>query len=211
MDAVDRIGAAAVAALVTLAALAVVGLDDGGGSAPADPVEELVAAWRRTRTATYHATGTFERTGSGGAELSADVEIAQRPPDRLLRQFGQVTGRRGGRPLECPAPVGQAEQTCGLGPPGPSFDEVVAQEVAAFRRLVSGPDPLYEVADAGDGCWRMTRTRPDPRGGFGLEAVVCVDAATGALRSVTIDHGAVEERTVYDEISPEVTERDLEP
>ena len=214
MDAVDRVGALAAAGLVALVAVAAVEVDHHGSTAAArpDPAAELVAAWERTRTATYHATGTFERRGAGGAHLSVPVEIAQRPPERLLRQFGEVTGRRGNRPLQCPAPVGGGELECHLGPPGRSFDEVVADEVASFRRLVTGDDPLYEVEPADDeGCWRMTRTGPDPRSGFGVEAVVCVDPGTGALRSVEIDHGSVDERTTYDEITPEVTDADLEP
>jgi hypothetical protein len=215
VDVVDRVGAVAVAALVALGAVAGWQLADGQeapSSTSVDPVEELVEAWARTRRSTYHATGTFERRGRDGAQLSVPVEIAQRPPDRLLRQFGEVTGRRDDRPLQCPAPVGDAELDCRLGPPGGSFAEVVADEVEAFRALVSGADPLYDVGRAaGDGCWRMTRTRPDPRGGFGVEAVVCVDAKTGALRSVSIDHGSVDERTTYDEIDPEVTDQHLEP
>lgn len=214
VDAVDRVGGVVVAALVVLGAVAAVDLAgrEGPPAAPeVDPAAELVEAWERTRTATYHATGTFERRGADGAELSVPVEVAQRPPDRVLRQFGGVTGRRGDRPLECPAPAGTAGAGCRLGAPGPSFDALVDDEVAAFRRLVAGDHPLYEVAGAGDGCWRMTRTRPDPRSGFGVTADLCVDAATGALRSVSIDHGAVDERTTYDEISTVVTDADLEP
>lgn len=220
VDGVDRIGALATAGILVLGVAAATGLGEGGDGTgsqaepqaePLGHAEDLVDAWERSRTATYHATGTFRRTGPGGAELSVDVELAQRPPDRLHRQFGEVTGRRGDRPLQCPAPIGEEPLACRLGPPDGGFQEAVAEEVAAFRRLVTGPEPLYEVAPGREGCWRMARTRPDPRGGFGLEAAICFDAATGAIRSVTVDHGEVDERTAYDRIDPEVTDADLEP
>ena len=211
MDGVGRLGLATVAALVVLMAVATADAwrDDDPASRP--PAEALVDAWHRSRTTTYHATGTFERSRTGGDRLEVDVEIAQRPPDRLVRQFGEVSGFRRGRALECPAPLGGDPRECRPGPRVEPYDEVVAAEVERFAALVTGPDPLYDVRAAGPGCWRMTRTRNDPRGGFGLEATICVDGRTGAVRSIVVDHGAVDERTVYDEIDTEVTDDDLEP
>ena len=223
MDGVGRLGLSAVVVVLALMAVAVSDLDARPDGPPSSPpasqtdgptggaVDDLVAAFARSRTATYRATGSFERTAPDGARLGAEVEIVQRRPDRLLRQFGEVQGRRGDRPLVCPAPAGGGRLECDLGPPGPSFDEVVADEVAAFRALVSGPDPLYVVRRSGDGCWRMVRTRDDPRSGYGMEAELCIDAPSGAMRSITIDHGRVDERTVYTDISTEVADDDLEP
>ena len=61
--------------------------------------------------------------------------------------------------LSCPAPVGGAPTIACTPrtPPGPSFAETVDGEVAAFRALVDGPDPLYVVVSRGADCWRMTR------------------------------------------------------
>ena len=212
MDPLGRAGLLVVALLVVLMGVVAIDVATSSEAGPApDPVAELVTAFERSRTATYHAVGTFERSAPDGARFEAEVEIAQRPPDRLVRQFGEVQGRRGDRPLTCPAPAGGGAPECSLGPAGEPFDEVVAGEVAAFRALVTGPDPLYDVSPSSDGCWRMVRTRNDPRSGYGMEAELCVDRATGAMRSITIDHGRVDERTEFTDISTEVTDADLEP
>lgn len=202
------------AAMLLTAAMTYAAFDARSGREPrpqAAPADQLVEAWATSRTATYRATGTFERTAPDGRRIAAEVALVQRPPDRLLVQFGEMSGRRGDRALRCQAPVGDRSLGCGLDPPGATFDEAVADEIEAFRSLVTGDDPLYEVRRAGDGCWRMIRTRDDPRGGFGLEAEICVDAAIGAVRSIDIDHGEIDERTVYDDITAEVTDADLEP
>ena len=77
---------------------------------------------------------------------------------------------------------------------------------------MTGDDPLYEVS-AGERvrCWRMDRTRYDPRSGYGEAAELCFDETTGALESIRIDHGRIVETTVYDDISAQVTDADLEP
>ena len=211
MDGVGRLGLAGVAALATLMAVAAADAWRDGGATEASPADALVEAWRRSRTATYHASGTFERSRPGGNRLEVDVEIAQRPPDRLVRQFGEVTGLRDGRALACPAPLGDDPLECRPGRRTARFEQVVEREVARFAALVTGDDPLYEVRPAQASCWQMTRTRNDPRSGFGLEATICVDERTGAVRSIVVDHGAVDERTVYDDITTEVTDEDLEP
>ena len=211
MDGVGRLGLAGVVTLAILMAVAVGDAWRDDGATEASPADALVEAWHRSRTATYHASGTFERSRPGGNRLEVDVEIAQRPPDRLVRQFGEVSGYRRGRALECPAPLGDDPLECRPGRRAGPYEAVVAREVARFAALVTGPDPLYEVRSADPGCWEMTRTRNDPRSGFGLEATICVDERTGAVRSIVVDHGAVDERTVYDDISTEVTDEDLEP
>jgi hypothetical protein len=114
-------------------------------------------------------------------------------------------------PVRCPAAPEGDEPECGLGPPGKGFDAVVDDEVEAFQALVDPPDPLYEVERLSGACWRMTRTRNDPRSGYGLETELCVDRDSGALRSVEIDHGRIQERTTYDDITTEVSGEDLEP
>ena len=219
MDRLDRVGLSVVLVLLALMALVASGPGTGPERRPTDrvddpvddPIEDLVTAFARSRTATYHAAGSFERSAPDGARIGAEVEIVQRPPDRLLRQFGEVQGRRGDRLLLCPAPIGGGPSACGLTEPGQSFEQVVDEEVDAFRAIVAGPDPLYEVERQSADCWRMTRTRNDPRSGYGLAAELCVDPGSGAIRSISIDHGRVEERTVFDAIRTEVTDEDLEP
>lgn len=217
MERLDRLGLVAVAvfAVLVVVAIAVVGRA-ADEPAPADPVAALVDAFERSRSATYRAAGTFERVGDDGARLEVPVELVQRRPDRLRRQFGEVSGHRGDRALLCPpAQVGRTS-TCSLGPPIQTFDELVAEEVGEFRALVAGGDPLYEVRRPFDGdrpgdCWALTRTRLDPRGGYGESAELCFDRASGVLADTRIDHGTVDERTHLTEITTDVTDDMLEP
>ena len=176
-----------------------------------DPTAGLVDAWATTRTMTHRSVGTTERGNETTEQLlRSPIEVVQRPPDRLLREYGEVSGRRDDRVLDCPAPVGGGEPECRLGPPGQRFDEVVDEEVAEFEALVTGEDPLYRVVARPDRCWEMSRTRYDPRSGFGIEARLCF-ADSGAIESVVIDHGEVVETTIYESISTEVSDEDLEP
>lgn len=230
VDRLDRVGVVAVVTFALLAfGAAVQGRNDLGSASPsassssststspvvteasAEDVDALVTAWARTRTMTHRSIGTFERVNDDGQELRVPTEVVQRAPDRLLRGFQEVSGRRDDRVLSCPAPLDGGEPTCSLGPPGPSFDDVVADEVAAFRALVGGEDPLYRVETTEPGCWRMIRTRFDPRSGYGQRAALCFDAATGALVSIEIDHGDVVETTRFTDINLDVDDADLEP
>ncbi len=208
------IGVLAVVGFVALLAAGAVGALDGARSTGAgDPVGDLVDAWARSRTATYRATGTTTRTAADGTSLTALSEVVQRPPDRLVRNLGAVTGRRGDRVLVCPDPTASSAEggTCALGLPGQGFDVVVEAEVTAFAALVTGPDPLYEVRGREGSCWRLRRTRYDPRAGFGVRTDLCVDPTTGAVASIRTDHGSVVEETVHDRITAVVADADLEP
>lgn len=179
---------------------------------PPDPTDALVDAWSASRTATHRSLGTFERVGDGGERLAAPTEVVQRPPDRLVRGFDEVSGRRDDRALTCPAPLDGGALDCRLGPPGASFEQVVDDEIEAFAALVTGDDPLYVVSTGErDRCWRMDRTRYDPRSGYGESAELCFDDTIGALESIRIDHGQIVETTVYDDISEQVSDEDLEP
>lgn len=211
-DRLDRVGLVVVVGFAL--AIAVVAVADRSGDAveAPRPADELVDAWSRSRTVTHRSQGTFEREAPDGRRLAAPTEVVQRPPDRLIRGFDEVSGRRGDRELSCPAPLaGDDGLDCRLGPPGRSFDAVVAEEVESFRSLVDGDEPLYEVRRADPGCWTMTRTRYDPRFGYGVEATLCFDPSIGVLRSVTIDHGEIVETTTYHDITTDVTDADLEP
>lgn len=205
------------AGFAALIGLAVGGsLDDTSEPSGDDPVESLVDAFARSRMATYRIAGTFVREAAEGARLEVPVEMVQRPPDRLRRQFGEISGRRDDRALLCPPASGDDDLQCTLGEPRRTFDETVAAEVGDFRALVTADEPLYEVrrpigADGPGPCWHLTRTRPDPRGGYGESAELCFDPASGALVEIHIDHGDIDEHQVFTEITTDVTDEMLEP
>lgn len=210
VDRLARTGAAATFAFAAAVVAVVLTTDLDHGHHP-DPSARLVEAWSHTRTMTHRSVGLTERSSESGDEvLRSPVEVVQRAPDRLLRQFGEVRGRRDDRVLDCPAPLGGEEAACVVGPPGESFAEIVAREVTEFEALFAGDDPLYAVAPPAGGCWEIHRTRYDPRSGFGVEAELCF-ADDGTLRSIRIDHGDVVETTTYDEVTTDVRDADLEP
>jgi hypothetical protein len=215
--------AAFAVALATVAAQAIVeddldrsrpaAVDDRPAAAAA--AEGFSAAWERSRTATFVASGTYERHSEvTGATLASEDVLVQRPPDRLHRQMGGVEGRRDDRLLLCPsAPAGDdAVQPCRLGPPGgDTYAEDVAEEVAGIRSLTMGPQPLYSVTPRGDDCFDLELERVDPRAPFGISASFCFDAATGAVRSSKVVHAAgISEVLIVTDIQTEVADDDLE-
>jgi hypothetical protein len=185
-------------------------------AAPADPVDEFIAAWERSREATFVASGTYERHSEvTGSTLSSEDVVAQRPPRRLHRALGGVDGRDDDRVIVCPAPpAGQEEAApCQLGPPGGlRYDAAVAREVEGLRSVLAGPDPLYRVRRGRAGCFELAQRRIDPRAPFGVAASFCFDPATGAPSARRIRHeGGIVEVLTVTAIRSRVTDADLEP
>lgn len=184
-----------------------------GAGAP----DRFVAAWERSRRATYVTIGTFERRSevTGSAITSEDV-VAQRPPRRLHRQLGGIDGRDDDRLLVCPAPPpGQEDdrEPCRFGAPGGrTYEESVQREVEGLHSIVGGPDPLYGVIELGEGCFVLDQRRPDPRAPFGVAATFCFDAATGApLRTEVRYEGGIREIILVEEVREQVSDADLRP
>jgi hypothetical protein len=184
--------------------------DDGSAA------RELIAAWERSRTATFVRFGTFERRSDvTGSAISSEDVVAQRPPRRLHRQLGGVDGRDDDRLIACPAaPPGQITGACRLGDPGGlTYDEWVAEELAGLESILLGPDRVYAVERAGEpGCFDLAQIRPDPRAGLGIEAQLCFDGATGAPANSRVRYGGgIVEVVAVTEIRSAVTDADLEP
>jgi hypothetical protein len=182
----------------------------------ADVAEQFVAAWQRSRLATFVTSGTYERHSVvTGASIASEDVVAQRPPRRLHRQLGGVEGRDDDRLLVCPAPPeGEDDaEPCRLGTPGGrSYAESVANEVAGVRSLTQGAGALYVVTAGAPGCFDLELIRIDPRAPFGVEASFCFDPATGAPSSSRVRHaGGIEEVVVVTEIRTDVTDADLTP
>lgn len=185
--------------------------------AVSDAPERFVAAWERSRQATFVTTGTYERHSDvTGATLSTEDVVAQRPPRRLHRALGGVDGRDDDRLIVCPAPPAGDEDDpapCQLGPPGgATYDETVRREVEGLRSLTQGHEPLYGVQEPTTGCFELELLRIDPRAPFGVRASFCFDAATGAPSARRVHHeGGIVEVLVVTSIRTDVTAADLEP
>ena len=215
--------AAYAALLAGVAIVAIADRSDRPDVAPGDVsdegvAEQLVAAWERSRLATFVASGTYERRSLvSGASIASEDVVVQRPPRRLHRQLGGVEGRDDDRLLVCPAPPDGAEeedaQPCRLGAPGGrSYAASVANEVEGLRSLIQGAGALYLVTAGAPGCFDLELVRIDPRAPFGVEASFCFDAATGAPSGSRVRHeGGIEEIVVVTDIRTEVSDADLAP
>lgn len=142
--------------------------------------KDFLQAWERSLRGTWHVVSSFERAGKGAtAPLQGQLDTVQRPPDRLERQFGSVTGRVGGRLVGCtPGPDGQPR--CRDGGPAASYDEDVQAELDRLDPYVGGDHPLYRVTAEGNGCFRLDREFEYLAPPYGDQARFCFDAATGA-------------------------------
>ena len=195
-------GVAAFAGL--LGAFAVTDADTAAG----DPVADFVAAYERSRTATFVVEQVFTRTAPDGRSLTYERRLVQRPPDdRLLVGGGNAEGRIGGRVVRCStSPDGAAD--CHQGPPAAPYDDEVAAEVDELRRLVS---QLYYLAPADPGCWTLTLVEEYPSPPYGEEATFCFDGATGAPTRLEIVRPEATDVTEAVEIRSTVSTADLDP
>jgi len=184
---------------------------DGGAA------EQFVAAWERSREATFVTIGTYERrSGVSGATLTSEDIVVQRPPQRLHRQLGGVDGLDGDRLVVCPAPPEGDEERpapCRAGAPsGVTYAERVQTEVAGLRSILGGAAPLYSVRTPSQGCFELVQRRIDPRAPFGVRASFCFDEASGAVRLSRVRHeGGIVETVVVTAIRREVVDADLVP
>jgi hypothetical protein len=121
-----------------------------------DAAASFLDAWAASRAGTWKVDATFERTPArGDGKLSSPLEMVQRPPDRLVRQFGSVTGVIDGKEVGCaPAPGGSVK--CRAGAPV-DYAKEVATELDRLEDYVAGPVPIYSVSRDGPGCFRLDR------------------------------------------------------
>jgi hypothetical protein len=149
--------------------------------------DDLVAAYQRSRNATYTLEGEFSRTKPDGSRLVSGALVAQRPPDELRRQLGGTSGRMNGRRVNCSTdPAGQF--TCAPGAEVGSWDEMVAHELDNLRSYFDPNHPVYTATRQPGGCFelKLVTALADPP--YGERAVMCFDPPSGAMRSIEIDH-----------------------
>lgn len=211
------VAAVAAVAAVALAAVRLGAGGDGDTGGDADPATArspeaaagFLAAYERSRTATFVVVQRFTRTAAGGGELTSTRRLVQRPPeDRLLVGGGAAEGRVGGRLVSCTTAAG-GEADCVDRGPAPGYGADVAAELADLRRLVDGDAAPYAVTEDGDGCFVLVLAAAFPSPTYGRRARFCFDAGTGAPSLVEIERDEATDRTRTLEVRGTVTDGDL--
>ena len=127
-----------------------------------DAAVALREAWTRWRTATFVSSGTWTRTLDARPDepLTGEAYTAQDPPRRFQIKLSAVVERT------------ETEET---------YERLLGTELALVDGYVRGDNRLYDVADAGDGCFHAELIKPVINSPWGLWAEYCFDDATGAL------------------------------
>jgi hypothetical protein len=180
----------------------------------ADPVEQFLDAWARSRAATYRTVSDFTRTSkTTDAELRRRIVVAQRPPDRLRIDDSGAAGIVDGRRILCTFRDGELD--CNDAEAEVTLEEQAADQLEALRGYVTGPDPLYDVTadldtDAGD-CFELGLAHRIVAPPLGITSRYCFDEETGAPTRTRVEAvEAIDEIEVV-QLEAEVTDADLDP
>lgn len=205
--------------LGAIAGLAVVVLLVATGVLERDPevvegpeaAEQLAVAWQRHRNGTFVVESEWRRTKTpAGGTLASATWLAQRPPDRIQRQFGAVRGRLNGEQVRCSTDPVEGYRCFPSDAPAPDHASEVRAEADALRSYAAGDRPLYAVRTAGDGCFELELLVAYPDPPYGRRARLCFDPETGALRYLRRElEGIVEEQEAL-VIRSQVTDADFD-
>jgi hypothetical protein len=175
-----------------------------------ESAEAFLEAWERSRRATYLVVTEWHRVTGAGGEMRQTRVLVQRPPDRIRRAGGSVSGVAGGVRYTCDE-LADDEVTCqAVEDPfaDVAFEERVAREVELMWRHLEGPNPLYRVSEL-DGCFhlRLVRTMLAPP--YGARTTFCFDVESGAVARFRIERaeGIDTEEMVW--VRTEVTPDDV--
>ena len=209
----SRTGLAALGGVAVGLVVAVLVIVGGGVSSRATPkpkpeaTEEFIAAFERSLRATYVMKADYTRVLADGRTLQSATFIAQRPPDRIQRQFGGITGMVAGRQIMCSAALG-TEFHCGPAAPAPDANGALTAQLADLRSYFNAP-ALYRVVNGEPGCFELTQVRSLPLAPYGSAATMCFDGPTGAMRFLEQQlEGAVDTLNAT-EIRPFATDQDF--
>ncbi|HEY5153165.1 MAG TPA: hypothetical protein VIJ47_00425, partial [Acidimicrobiales bacterium] len=175
--------AAGIVVGLVVAALVIVGAGIGGRAAPKpkpDATVEFIAAFQRSLGATFVAKADFTRVLDDGRTLESAAFTAQRPPDRIQRQFGGITGTVAGSQIMCSTTV-DGQFHCGPAAPAGDPNASLAKQLQNLQSYFADP-ALYRVVEGDPGCFELTQVRPLPLAPYGSSATMCFDEATGAIR-----------------------------
>ena len=177
-----RLAAALVGALIAVAVFVV--MPDEKAARPesiAAVRSDLERRWERWRRTTAAFTETTVRT-SGEQELVADAEIAQRFPDRVVRDGDDISAEVDGRQIGCSV-AGMSPPECLDSGPAADAEARLADELAEFRSLTGGSTPAYRLSRTDAGCFRLRHLVEEFRPRWGDRLDLCFDDRTGVLRT----------------------------
>lgn len=175
------LGAALVGALVAVGVFAV--LPDRGPK-PTESISavrsDLLEHWERWRRAAVTFTESSVRT-SGSQKLADRADIAQRFPDRIVRDGDDISAEIDGRAIGCSVGGSEPPRCLDGGPADPAAQ--LASEMREFRTLTEGARPNYRVSRTGASCFRLRHLVQEVRPRWGDQLDLCFDDRTGVLRS----------------------------
>jgi hypothetical protein len=177
-----------------------------------DASGEFLAAWEHSRSGTFVVDSEFRRTLADGRTLFSSSQLVQRPPDRILRQFGGIDGQIDGHPVICSTDQNDNYSCVEGSMTVPSGEDAVRRELDTFRSYFTTPDPpLYQVIRAPEAdCFELIQQIAYPDPAYGRYAKMCFDPTTGAMRSLErrLEGGVVETLEAF-AVRTEVTGNDF--
>lgn len=141
---------------------------------------DLLERWDRWRRSTVAFTETTTRT-SGSEKLTDDAEIAQRFPDRIVRDGDDISAEIGGRQIGCSTTDSAPAQCFDSGSADP--EERVVAELDELRTLTEGAAAPYRLSRTDASCFRLRHVVQEPRPRWGDRLDLCFDDRTGVVRS----------------------------
>lgn len=185
---------------------------DAAADQRAEDAAAFVDAYEASRLGTYVVESTFRRTLAAGGGFTSEVTVAQRPPDRLERRAGSVSGRVDGRVVLCRTAAGRFR--CQSGPAERSYRALVRDEVEVLASYLGGAVPLYAVtATEGDTgpCFDLEQVRSLPAPPYGAAARFCFDEGTAAPTYLRVVRAEATDVTEATDVRATVRDRDLAP
>jgi hypothetical protein len=203
---------AAVGAVLGVAISALLGavgqLGPGPRGAAAVPLPDVapafLAAWRLHLTTSWWVDESVERTEPNGSAVRFTILEAQRPPDSIEIGGTTISARQGATAIACAAGPSSG-YACRRAPAEGTWIDQVAAAMAALRRVLTGPAPVYRVVVGGPGCYQWVLRIPvaDLPVSLPRAAQYCIDPVTGIVRSSRVDlSGVVDTVTVVAQHAP---------
>ena len=212
-------------ALIGLGVVAITGRGSPDGATPPPTtvisdavVDRFLEDFETSLTATFTSTSIFERLQGETQAFQDEVQVVQRGLDRLTHRDGAISGRLDGRVVSC---TGRGDDTtCLVGEDRIDVEAEIAEQVAAVRDYIDGPQLLYGVSSIdpqdvrrvggeSDRCYTLELVRQLPLAPYGTLARFCFDPASGAPTLLRVERPEAIDITAATAVSAVVTDADL--